>query len=369
MKITIDKNITYGEEAFSQVGDVQTVDGRHLTNGMLFGTDALIVRSVTDVNEMLLKNTPVKFVATATIGTDHLDKEFLQSAGIKYISSPGCNSTAVTEYILALLSNIANKHENTLVGKKLGIIGVGNIGRKVAECARILGIETILNDPPRERIENNNIFSSLEETLEADILTFHTPMNRGGKDNTFHLLDESKIFRLALGKIIINASRGAVIDNLALLNAKKEGQNIDFFLDVWENEPGINQELLKYTQIGTPHIAGYSLEGKINGTKICYDAFCEFTGKRPEWKPVLPPVENNIIDVTGLTLYPALKKIFDVVYNIDEDDKNLRAYGSNIASHFDTLRKNYRVRRELKNYDIFSNDDKLVNLINYLKTI
>ncbi|GJQ62863.1 MAG: erythronate-4-phosphate dehydrogenase [Melioribacteraceae bacterium] len=369
MNISVDKNITSGKEAFSTIGTVDVVDGRSLTNRQSKYSDALVVRSVTNVNEELLKNTPVKFVATATIGTDHLDKEYLDSAGIKYFSAPGCNSTAVTEYILSALSQLL-PHNNKKFGESsIGIIGVGNIGSKLARAAELLGMQVVLNDPPREKMEKSDKFSSLEAALRCDIVSFHTPLTREGEYKTYHLLNEQNINLIKPGAIILNASRGAVTKNSVLLNRISQKNDITLALDVWENEPNISTELLKLVNIATPHIAGYSLEGKVNGTYACYKNLCDFTGVSQLWQPDLPEIEEYQINVTELSTEEALSEIFNKIYNISSDDKSLRNYSGDIAVYFDNLRKTYPVRRESKGYDVKSDDEVIIKLMNYLAGI
>lgn len=369
MNITIDKNITLGNEAFSTLGNVNIVDGRNLTRENLKNTTALIVRSVTNVNEQLLKNTPVKFVATATIGTDHLDTDYLKSSGIKYFSAPGCNSTAVTEYILTAITLFCEKKNLKLNECSIGVIGVGNIGSKVAEATRLLGMKVVINDPPREKAEKSDMFSSIEAALSCDIITFHTPMIRTGEYKTLHLLNRQNIGMVKPGAIILNASRGGVAENRAILDRVTEQNDISVVLDVWENEPDISSELLRVVDIATPHIAGYSLEGKVNGTYTCYKNLCEFMGVPPSWKPDLPEIKENRIDVTGLGEKEALIQIFQSIYNMKEDDAALKNHSGDMGIHFDNLRKNYRVRRESKAYEIRTDNEVTAGLINYLGSI
>lgn len=359
MKIIVDENIEFGIEAFQQFGEVTLSHGRKITNEMLKDVDVLIVRSITNVNEELLKKTPVKFVGTTTIGTDHLDIDYLKSQKIHFASAPGCNSYAVTEYVLSAVVKIAHEKKINLTDKTLGVVGYGNTGKKITKFANVLGIKTYVNDPPLQREGYEYNFCSLDEALNCDIITFHVPLNKEGVDKTFHLLDEQRIDELKPGTMLINTSRGGVVDNLALLKRLQNKNDLDVVLDVWENEPRINSELLKKVFIGTPHIAGYSYEGKVNGTTMIYNSFCEFLNKEKIWKPVLKAVDSNkIIPDKSPSITELLYQITKKIYNISEDStalKNLAdLHQDEFGSHFDQLRKNYKLRREFNNYLVSS---------------
>ena len=360
MKIVADEKILYVKEAFSNFGEVLLLPGRKISKRELKDADVLLVRSITKVTSELLEGTPVKFVATATIGEDHVDKEFLKSAGILFASAKGCNSQAVAEYFLAALATASHRLNFRFSEKRIGIVGVGNIGGKVERLAKALKMHVVKNDPPLQRETGSDEFNSLEEVLEADIITLHVPLNKGGGDNTFHLLDEKKLARLKDGAVLINTSRGEVVDNSALLNLLKKGKELFVVLDVWENEPMINAELLRNVFIGTPHIAGYSYEGKVNATSMIYNAFldcaaqCGFEIPTDKWTPPKMELKNNIITVAERETEKILSEIFERVYPIVEDDKRLRKLlnlsSSERAEYFDSLRNTYAFRRELKNY-------------------
>jgi len=356
MKIIVDENIEFGQEAFEQFGEVILSHGRKITNEMLKDAFALIVRSITSVNEELLKGTNVKFVGTATIGTDHLDIEYLDLAKIKYSSAPGCNSFAVTEYVLTALSKISYEQNFNLEDKSLGVIGYGNIGKKITRFARAVGMNVIVNDPPLERDGFDYPFSTLDEALQCDIITLHVPLNKNGLDKTYHLLDEEKINKLRPGTILINTSRGAVVDNIALLNRLKNKNDITVVLDVWENEPSINQELLQNVFLGTQHIAGYSYEGKVNGTVMIYESLCEFLNEEKLWQPKLKQVDDNKISLAKEEAENLLYSITNKIYPIQQDSQTLKSYAelnsAEFAKQFDLLRKNYKLRREFNNYFI-----------------
>ncbi|RPI66939.1 MAG: 4-phosphoerythronate dehydrogenase, partial [Ignavibacteriales bacterium] len=242
MKIIIDENIANAEEVFSQLGEVILLPGREITNRILKNSDALVVRSITDVNKELIEGTAVKFVGTATIGSDHIDADYLVKQNIAFADAKGCNAEAVKEYVFTALTEIVVEKELKFKNLTLGIIGAGNIGGRVAECAEALGMNTILNDPPLKRKTGNNIYKEIEEALTADIISLHVPLNKEGIDKTLHLFDKERLNRIKDECILINSSRGSVIDNRKLNDVINE-KGFTVVLDVWENEPEINQSL------------------------------------------------------------------------------------------------------------------------------
>ena len=341
MKIVADPNIPYIHEAFAALGEITLVPGRQLTATHVRNADLLLVRSVTPVNAALLDGSRVRFVATATIGFDHVDAAYLAAHGIGFATAAGSNANSVAEYIVAALLELAHQQNFRLRDKTLGVVGVGNVGAKVVRYARALGLRVLPNDPPRQRAENLPDFVSLEQICaEADILTLHVPLTKTGPDATFHLLEPRR-------GIVINSSRGAVLDNRNLLTAKLDG----LVLDVWENEPHILPELLAKVYLGTPHIAGYSFDGKVNGTRLIYAAACRQLGVPATWQPVLPapPVPR-----LGITVAPGeddedvLRRIIRQIYDITGDDARLRAD----YRQFDKLRAEYPVRREFFNTEL-----------------
>ena len=248
------------------------------------------------------------------------------------------------------------KYELKIKNLTLGIVGCGNIGSRVARLAEAAGFNVLVNDPPLKRQTGDNKFLELADVLKADIITFHVPLNMGGIDSTYHLLDEVKIKSIKDGAVIINAARGAVIDNAAL-NKLIPQKKIKLVLDVWENEPNLNSDLLKLVELGTPHIAGYSYEGKVNGTKMIYDSLCKFLGAENTWKPSLPKVEDNLLFADNSTpLENIINKIFSSVYKIKNDDALFRRIinmpKEKRAVYFESLRKEYKLRREFPNYII-----------------
>ncbi|HVO75052.1 MAG TPA: 4-phosphoerythronate dehydrogenase [Ignavibacteriaceae bacterium] len=359
--IIVDENIALGTEAFSGLGKVELLPGRKINRQSLSGAEALIVRSITKVNEDLLRGTPVKFVGTATIGTDHIDTGYLASAGIKFADAKGCNADAVTEYVFAAIFDILSLKKINLTDRAMtiGIGGVGNIGSRVVKVSESIGIKVLKNDPPLQRSSGRNDFVPLEEILKADIITFHVPLNMEGIDKTFHLIDEKRLSGLKEGCILINSSRGPVVKNSSLKNILKK-KKITAVLDVWEHEPSVDTELLENIEIGTPHIAGYSFEGKLNGTRMIYSALCKFLGakdRKDEWLSLSHGINDKaIIFNEDLNITDSLNYIFKKVYDIRRDDAGLRNMiklpSGEQGSFFDQLRKQYPLRRELSNYSV-----------------
>lgn len=363
MNIIIDANITYAEEAFSHLGYTRLVDGRTLTNKDVKDADILIVRSITNVNENLLKNSKVRFVGTATIGTDHIDLDYLKSQNITFVEANGCNADSVAEYVFTALLKISSEKNISLSEKTIGVVGVGNIGGKVVRLAESFGMKVLKNDPPLQRKGIGDKYVAFKKILEADIITLHVPLTFEGVDKTFYILNKSNLNEIKRSSIIINTSRGAVIDNAALLIESIEGK-FELALDVWEDEPSVNPELLIKSKIATPHIAGYSFEGKVKGTKIIYDALCKYLNTKPIWQPDLPEIENKEIRLRGgKTDEEKLYILFSSIYDIEKDDDLMRKilnYDINDrAGYFDLMRKKYPVRREFSNHTVYISENEM----------
>lgn len=362
MNIIIDANIAYAEEAFSHLGYTRLVDGRTLTNKDVKDADILIVRSITNVNENLLKNSKVRFVGTATIGTDHIDLDYLKSQNITFVEANGCNADSVAEYVFTALLKISSEKNISLSEKTIGVVGVGNIGGKVVRLAESFGMKVLKNDPPLQRKGIGDKYVAFKKILEADIITLHVPLTFEGVDKTFYILNKSNLNEIKRSSIIINTSRGAVIDNAALLIESIEGK-FELALDVWEDEPSVNPELLIKSKIATPHIAGYSFEGKVKGTKIIYDALCKYLNTKPIWQPDLPEIENKEIRLRGgKTDEEKLYTLFSSIYDIEKDDDLMRKilnYDINDrAGYFDLMRKKYPVRREFSNHTVYISENE-----------
>ncbi|MBN1973314.1 MAG: 4-phosphoerythronate dehydrogenase [Sedimentisphaerales bacterium] len=357
MKILADANIPYVVDCFSSIGDVHVLSGREIKKDVVADADILLVRSITPVFADLLTGSKVRFVATATIGFDHVDVDFLRHNEIGFASAPGSNANSAAEYVVAAILEIAQKHNVTLEGKSIGIIGVGNVGSRVCKKCRALDMEVLLNDPPLYRQTDDPKYLPLQELFNCDFITFHTPLTFEGIDKTFHLADENFFKSLKQDCIFINASRGGVVDSISLEASIKTKRLKAVALDVWENEPNIDTKLLEMVNIGTPHIAGYSYDGKIAGLIMIYKSVCEYFGIKPEHEisDFLPEPQVKTIELSG-KIKKEQEIISDTVrkiYNVSQDDANLRLISKepakNIVKYFDNLRKNYPVRREFQN--------------------
>lgn len=359
MKIVADENIPYVKEAFSSFGEVVTLAGRRIGAGAVRGAEVLLVRSITEANASLLDGSGVKFVGTATIGTDHIDQEYLRSRGIVFASAPGSNANSVAEYVIAALLVVAKRKNVRLSGKTIGVIGVGNCGSRVAKKAEALGMTVLLNDPPLQRQIGDAKYRPLEELFDADILTLHVPLTHEGADATYHLVDETFLGRLRPECILINTSRGAVVDGDALLFSLDSGRIGGAVLDVWENEPSIDLGLLDRVNLGTSHIAGYSLDGKVNATAMLYEAAGQLLGieQTLDVRSLLPAPETPRIEIQGPPDDEnTIANVVRSVYDIEQDSAALREVCSLPAPQrgpfFDRLRKEYPVRREFHNTEV-----------------
>lgn len=365
MKIVVDENMPYARELFSQVGQVFPVSGRPMPQAELADADALMVRSVTKVNADLLRDTSVQFVGTATAGTDHVDLEWLAQAGIGFSSAPGCNAIGVVEYVISALLIKAEQDGFQLRDKTVGIVGVGNVGSRLNQRLRALGIRTLLCDPPRAEREGLDGFVTLPELLaQSDIITLHTPLIKRGAHPTFHMIDADVLAALPDDRILVNAGRGGIIDNQALLSALQNGRRWHLIMDTWENEPQIMLPLLPYVAVATPHIAGYSLEGKARGTAQVFDALCESLGRSPraDIRTLLPVPDVAEIRLNGALDQAMLTRLVHLVYDVRRDDAPLRR-GAAIDGEFDRLRKFYPERREWASLTVVCDDAQTANLL------
>lgn len=347
----------FAKAAFSTIGEVTLLPGRAITREAVADARILAVRSVTKVNADLLDGTGVAFVGTATIGVDHIDEAYLERRGIGFASAPGSNANSVAEYIAAALLTLAERRGETLEVKTIGIVGCGNVGSRVAAKAEALGMEVLRNDPPLRRETGSDLYRPLEELFEADFITLHTPLTKEGRDATHHLAGEAFLPRMRPNATLLNTSRGAVADNRALARALAENRIRDAVLDVWEGEPDIDFGLLDRAALGTPHIAGYSYDGKLNGTQMIYLAACRHFGIEPAFDmgdaAPAPAVPEIALSAEGKSDEDALREAVRALYRIEDDDARLRAAASlppeQRPARFDELRKTYPVRREFPN--------------------
>lgn len=338
MKVIVDNKIPYIKEAIEKIADeVIFLPGNEFDAQNIKDADALIIRTRTHCNRELLEGSSVKFIATATIGYDHIDTKYCREAGITWTNAPGCNSSSVAQYLYSALLLLCQKKGCSPKDLCIGIVGVGNVGSKVQKVAASLGMKVLLNDPPRADKEDVQSFTDLETIIrECNVITFHTPLNRDGEYKTYHLADDQFFQSLQRSPVIINTSRGEVIDTAALLFALETGKVSDAVIDVWEYEPDISPELLNKAFIGTPHIAGYSADGKANATRMSLESLCRFFGIDKEINIVPPAPETSVI--TASSQEEAILKIYDPRV----DSEALKAH----PELFEHFRGNYPLRRE-----------------------
>ena len=368
LNILIDENILLAEQVFSHLGRVKLINGRIITNRTLGNADILIVRSITNVNEKLLKNSKVKFVGSATIGFEHIDLDYLRKNKIFFCNAPGSNSYSVAEYVITALLSLAVKYNFRLSDKSIGIIGHGNVGKKVDTFCRAFKMKVLLNDPPLKKLTGNLKYLPLRNILKTDIISLHVPLNKKGRYKTHHLLNKNNLNKINQNSVIVNTSRGSVINTGDFLETSKI-KKLMSVLDVWENEPNINKVLLNHVDIGTAHIAGYSIDGKLNGTKQIYSELCKYIKEKNIWHLNKTKSKNKIIKFKQEnTLEESIYNIIKKVYDINYDNTLLKKSGVSNNNVFDKLRKDYRERREFNNYTILINK-KFKNEINILKKL
>ncbi|HEY5570506.1 MAG TPA: 4-phosphoerythronate dehydrogenase [Bacteroidales bacterium] len=344
--IIIDEHIPYIKGILDEVASVVYMPGRQINAAVVKEADALIIRTRTQCDASLLEGSRVRFIATATIGYDHIDVSYCKQKGIRWTNAPGCNSSSVRQYILAALLLYSREKSYCLSGKVLGVIGVGHVGKKVAEVATLLGMKVLLNDPPRSDAEGSAGFTDLQTIAgEADIISIHTPLIHSGPYPTFHLLDTAFFDSLQRKPLIINTSRGESIATDALKYASINNRISDMIIDCWENEPSPDPFILEHAFIATPHIAGYSVEGKVNGTQMSLDALYGFF-KMKGLQPIIsvPKPYDTLIDYNSLT-HVVLR-----TYNPFLDSMHLKRS----PDDFEYLRENYPLRREPIAYNVIN---------------
>lgn len=351
MRIIVDENIPLGRETFAVYGEVDGRPGRGLDAAAVRDADVLVVRSVTRVGEDLLGGSRARFVGSATIGTDHVDLAYLARRGITFAHAPGCNARSVAEYVTAALLEL--EEGGSYQGETIGVVGVGNVGSRVVAMARALGLRVLECDPPRAEREGDGRFAPLERLLEeAAILTLHVPLERGGAYPTHHLIDGAALARLPRGAVVINTSRGGVVDDGELRAACSRG-DVVAVLDVWEGEPEPPPDLVAAVRLATPHVAGYSLDGKLAGTRMIAQALHAFLGAGGV--PAGAALEGSAprVLVVGGGGRDAVRRAVRAAYDIRADDRRTRealSRDADRAAAFDRLRRDYPVRREFPNY-------------------
>ena len=337
MKLLIDDAVWGSNQIFSEFGEVFTLPGREIRSESLKDFDALIVRSRTRVDEKLLRDANIKFVGSTVAGLDHIDKNYLEDNGIAFSSAQGCNANAVSEYVISAIANLSKDYGFKLSNKTLGIIGVGNVGRRLEVKAKQLGMKTFLNDPPREALEGSDNFTSLESALSADIVTFHTPLTYSGLNPTYKLLDSHNFKHINNDAIVINAARGGII-NETVWEKTQTKANI---IDCWENEPNINLNLQKSAYWATPHIAGHSIDAKFMGSFMIYKDLCKYIKK-----PLNDNIEHLINPELKIIRENNLHETLNSIYSFHADDKAIQD-----ISNFENYRRNYPERYEWRHFE------------------
>lgn len=361
MLIVADENIPLLDAFFEDIGQIRRVSGRDITADDVRNADILLVRSVTRVNKVLLEGSRVKFVGTATIGTDHVDREYLASSGVTFCCAPGCNANSVVEYVLSVLSLWAERTDQAnWTGRSVGIVGAGNVGGALWRTIERLGFNIKVCDPFRESEEtDSNLFVDLDEALACDVVSIHTPLTHDGEHPTFQMIDAARLAGMKAGQLLINSGRGEVIDETALRERLQQPDAPTVALDVWVNEPEISPETVALAWLATPHIAGYSLEGKVQGTEMIYQALCRFLGlpARKRSGQFLPePALAKIAFTSSAQAPEASSTAIRACYDPRRDDARLRntmeAAVAERGREFDRLRRDYPVRREFSSVKV-----------------
>lgn len=355
MLIVADENIPLIEEFFASFGEIRRLPGRQITRADVHDADVLLVRSVTRVDRELLEGSAVKFVGTCTIGTDHLALDDFEHAGIQWASAPGCNARGVVDYVLGSLLTLADIEGADFAQRTYGVIGAGEVGGRLVRVLRDLGWKVQVCDPLRQAAEGGD-YVSLEQIIEqCDVISLHTPLSKSGDFATWHLLDEARLNRLKPGTWLINASRGPVVDNAALRNVLNAREDLQAVLDVWEGEPQVDVELADLCVLATPHIAGYSLDGKQRGTAQIYQALCAFLGQTPQVQladllptPWLAKVELSANSDQAWALAMVCRGVYDPRRDDADFRRTLTGPVDQQKQAFDGLRKHYPVRREIE---------------------
>ncbi|MFJ2679955.1 4-phosphoerythronate dehydrogenase PdxB [Pseudomonas sivasensis] len=364
MLIVADENIPLLDAFFQGFGEIRRVPGRSLDRATVEQADVLLVRSVTNVNRALLEGSKVRFVGTCTIGTDHLDLDYFKQTGIQWSSAPGCNARGVVDYVLGSLQTLAEIEGADLNQRTYGIVGAGEVGGRLVKVLKGLGWNVLVCDPPRRIAEGGDYVSLAQIIEQCDVISLHTPLTKSGNGSTWHLFDRQRLEQLKPGTWLINASRGPVVDNAALREVLLEREDLQAVLDVWEGEPEVDVDLADLCVLATPHIAGYSLEGRQRGTAQIYQAFCAYLGQEPsiqlsELLPALWLAEVHLNASTDPAW--ALATLCRSVYDPRRDDADFRRSLVGTVQEqrkaFDLLRKHYPERREIDGLSVRINGE------------
>ncbi|MDU0355831.1 4-phosphoerythronate dehydrogenase [Paraglaciecola aquimarina] len=349
MKIYYEDSMPYAAEFFADLGEAVVFSHKTIDAETIKDADVLLVRSTTKVNQELLHlATNLKFVGTATAGTDHVDIKYLASRGIPFFSAGGCNAVAVAEYVLSTLFVMADKLDWQVADKTIGIIGAGHVGTALSKHLSALGINYKLCDPPLQDNGDSRTFVSMQEIMQCDVITLHVPWVKDGVYKTENMFDKAQLAQLSDGQVLINACRGEVLNNQAALELFKEGHRFQLVLDVWENEPDINLELMPFTALATAHIAGHTIEGKARGTEMLYLDLCQQLNIQPnkeltDYLPIAAP--SDIALESTEPFWQGIRNIVLDVYNIADDDRQFKAQVDG-GEQFRYIRKHYPIRRE-----------------------
>jgi erythronate-4-phosphate dehydrogenase len=361
-KIVIDDAIPFAKSMFSPLGEVVLMPGRAIDAACVADADALIVRSRTQVNAKLLENSTVSFVGSSVVGLDHIDQAWLKARRIAFYSAQGCNANSVAEFVITALLELAEDKDFDLSQKTLGIVGVGQVGRRVCEKATALGMTCLVNDPPKvkQHPELAPHFVALDTCLQADIITFHTPLTLEGEFATHHLLSAERLAQIRPDQVIVNAARGGIIDE----DAWSQTPTLANLIDCWENEPFIHKALYKTAYLATPHIAGHSLDAKIAGGEMVYHALCQHWRVTPKthWQTLLPADPEPITLAKQGRLQSKLFDALKTTHNPRNDDLAIRRDDlQQLYQEYELYRRNYPVHREWPAHRFMASDDDALN--------
>lgn len=350
MKILAEASVPYLKGVIEDMGEVTYLPSNQFTPETVADKEWLIVRSITKCTPSLLQNSKVKLITTATIGFDHIDTEYCHNNGIVWHNAPGCNAEAVGQWFGSVMAILQITNNITLHGTTLGIVGVGHVGSVIQRYAKALGCNVLLCDPPRAEAEGNQGFVSMQEIAQqCDIITFHTPLTKTGPHATWHLLDHNWVHTLKRKPLIINACRGAVTCNQALTEGLQKGFIGNIVLDCWEGEPNPSPTLLQQVRLGTPHIAGFSADGKANGARVCVGNGAEFFGiPAPRIQEMYPPAPQN--PTINLAQYSNNRVAHALLHTLDLRSVHNRLLTSN--EEFEHQRRTYLYPREPKAFTV-----------------
>lgn len=373
MIIAVDRAIQDWEKAFADFGDIRSYAAQDLRPAHVRDADILVVRTVTPVNASLLEGSSIRCVVAASAGTDHVDHEYLKARGIRFAYAAGCNANSVSEYISVVLHTIASCKGWILKDKSIAVVGAGKVGSRVAEKARALGMKVLLCDPPLRDSTGDLQYEFMKDVLDADILSFHVPLTCDGPYPTQHMVDGRFLGNLSSSQFLINSSRGAVFESQAVKAALAERRIEGVAIDVWEGEPGIDYSLLKLADIGTPHIAGNSLDGKIRATEMTREALVQYLGKPPgqPMRAVYP--ENRILrPKPGISPQDSVLSVLLQAFDVRREDTDLRALQDatheKAAENFERLRTRRPLRPEFCHFTVVL-DKRHINLAGVFKDL